>query len=89
MKQPATLPIAWITLRILVVLNWVYAAVVLAILVGLFSAPQWTMTAIGIAPAAQSAHLPTSPQGRSIGRRTMPRSTRDPSPTGPLALRAA
>lgn len=57
MKQPATLPIAWITLRILVVLNWVYAAVVLTILVGLFSAPQWTMTAIGIAPAAQSAPL--------------------------------
>ena len=57
MKQPPTLPIAWITLRILVVLNWVYAAVVLAILVGLFSAPQWTMTAIGIAPAAQSAPL--------------------------------
>ena len=57
MKQPATLSIAWMTLRILIILNWIYAAIVLAIIVGLLFAPQWTMTAIGIAPGAQSPLL--------------------------------
>ena len=47
MKQPATLPIAWITLRILVVLNWVYAAVVLAILVGLFAMQRFGTHRVG------------------------------------------
>jgi hypothetical protein len=50
MKHSTALPAAWITLRILIVLNWVYAAVVASILAGLFTSPQWTLTALGFSP---------------------------------------
>src|ERR1051325_1264515 len=53
----AVLPIAYVGLRVLIVLNWIYGAVVLAILAGMFLAEQWTFTALGIPPAAQSAPL--------------------------------
>ena len=57
MPNPSStaLPIAYIVLRILIVLNWIYGAIVLAILVGLFAAGPWTMTALGVPPPAQSA----------------------------------
>jgi hypothetical protein len=55
--SPTALPIAYVVLRILIVLNWVYGAIVLAILVGLFAAEQWTMTALGLPPSAQSGLL--------------------------------
>ncbi len=54
---PTSLPIAYGGLRLLIVLNWIYGAVVLAILVGLFAAAQWTISAIGIPASAQSASL--------------------------------
>ena len=54
---PAALPVARILLKLLVVLNWIYAAVVLAILAGLVSNAAWTMTALGFAPADQTAAL--------------------------------
>ena len=59
MTRPSStaLPVASIVLRILIVLNWIYGAIVLAILVGMFAAEQWTMTALGIPPAAQSGPL--------------------------------
>jgi hypothetical protein len=53
----AALPIASIVLRILIVLNWIYGAIVLAILVGMIAAQQWTMNALGIPAAAQSFSL--------------------------------
>jgi hypothetical protein len=59
MPRPSStaLPIAHVGLRILIVLNWVYGAVVLAILVGMFAAEPWTMTALGVPPSAQSGPL--------------------------------
>jgi hypothetical protein len=59
MSRPAStaLPIAYVGLRILIVLNWIYGAIVLAILVGMLTAGQWTMTALGVPPLAQSAVL--------------------------------
>ena len=51
MKRSTALPAAWITLRILIVLNWIYAAIVLAILIGLFANPQWTLAALGVSPS--------------------------------------
>jgi hypothetical protein len=51
------LPIANVGLRVLIVLNWIYGATVLAILVGLFAAEQWTMTALGVPPSAQFGPL--------------------------------
>jgi hypothetical protein len=58
-SSTAALPIAYVVLRLLIVLNWIYAAIVLAILVGLFAAGSWTMTALGVSPSAQSVALIT------------------------------
>ncbi len=59
MSRPSStaLPIAYVVLRILIVLNWIYGAIVLAILIGMFTADHWTMTALGIPPLAQSGPL--------------------------------
>jgi hypothetical protein len=54
---PSALPIAHGGLRLLIVLNWIYGAVVLAILVGMFLAGAWTLTALGIPPASQTSAL--------------------------------
>ena len=52
---PVALRVTQLVLRLLVVLNGVYGAVVLAILVGLFVAAPWTLTALGFGPAADAA----------------------------------
>src|SRR6266700_1287381 len=59
MSRPSSsaLPIAHAGLRILIVLNWLYGACVFAILVGMLAAEQWTMTALGVPPSAQSGSL--------------------------------
>ena len=59
MPRPSStaLPIAYVGLRILIVLNWIYGAIVLAILVGMFAAEQWTMTALGVPPSAEFGPL--------------------------------
>jgi hypothetical protein len=59
MSRPSStaLPIAYAGLRILIVLNWLYGACVFAILVGMFAAEQWMMTALGFPPSAQSGPL--------------------------------
>lgn len=54
---PASLTAARIALRILIPLNWIYGAIVLAILVGMFTAARWTMTAIGLPPSPESGAL--------------------------------
>lgn len=54
---PNALTLSWITLRILILLNWIYGAVVLAILAGLLAAAGWTMTALGVPSSAQAAPL--------------------------------
>jgi hypothetical protein len=51
------LTISHIVLNLLIVANWIYGAVVLAILLGLLGAAQWTMTALGIPPAALTPSL--------------------------------
>lgn len=55
--SPSPLPLAHGGLRILIVLNWMYGAVVLAILVGLLVDGQWTLAAIGVPVVAQSGPL--------------------------------
>jgi len=51
MTRPSSvaLPIAWVTLRILVVLNWVFCACILALLIYTFIDEPWTMKALGVA----------------------------------------
>jgi hypothetical protein len=59
MPRPSStaLPIAYVVLRILIVLNWIYGAIILAILVGMIAAGQWTLTALGLPASAQSGPL--------------------------------
>jgi hypothetical protein len=59
MIRPAAsaLPIAATGLRLLIVLNWLYGAVVLAILIGLIAAGRWTLGALGVPSADQTAAL--------------------------------
>ena len=47
---PALLPIAYVVLRILIVVNWLSGAAILALLVATIVAEQWTFTALGITP---------------------------------------
>ena len=44
----AALPILFVVLRILIVLNWVLGVAVLALLTAMFVTPDWTMRALGI-----------------------------------------
>jgi len=48
MSRPSStaLPIANAVLRVLIVLNWIYGAVVFAILIGMLAAEQWTLAAL-------------------------------------------
>ena len=52
MNHSPALPIAWITLRTLIVVNWLSGMAILALLVATIVAEQWTFTALGIAPSS-------------------------------------
>ena len=47
MAHSSALPVAWITLRILIMLNWLSGAAILALLTAMIVAEQWTFTALG------------------------------------------
>jgi hypothetical protein len=47
----AALPIAYVALRILIVLNWLSGLAILALLTATIVAEEWTFTALGITPA--------------------------------------
>ena len=53
----AALPIAYVVLRILIVVTWVTGAMVLALLVATVTSPEWTMHALGIGPDDQIRRL--------------------------------
>ena len=53
----AALPTAYVVLRILVVLNWLSGAAILALLTATIVAEKWTMTALGIGPTSEIARL--------------------------------
>lgn len=59
MSQPyaAALPITHVVLRILVVLNWVFGAAILGLLVALPINRQWIMTALGVPPSPEAERL--------------------------------
>jgi hypothetical protein len=50
MKQSAVLPIAWISLRLLAILNWFGGACIFALLTATIVAQDWTFRALGITP---------------------------------------
>ena len=51
MKDSTALPVAWITLQVLIVFNWLVGAAILALLMATIVAEQWTFTALGITPS--------------------------------------
>jgi len=53
-NQSTALPVAYVVLRILIVLNWIYGALILALLSYTFVNQPWTFRAIGIPVADQS-----------------------------------
>jgi hypothetical protein len=53
MRHSTALPLAWVTLRILIVLNWLGAACIGALLIATLVAREWTFTALGITPQDQ------------------------------------
>ena len=55
-KQPAALPIAHVVLRILIVLNWLFGAAILALLV-VMPNEQWIMAAFKIPPSPDADRL--------------------------------
>ena len=52
MKHSSALPIAWVTLRILIILNLLWGAAILALLIATIVAEQWTFAALGITNAS-------------------------------------
>ena len=48
MKQSSALTAAWVFLHILILLNWLFGAAVLALVTATVVAREWTMTALGI-----------------------------------------
>ncbi|MEO6433095.1 MAG: hypothetical protein ABIO29_03835 [Sphingomicrobium sp.] len=54
MAKSPVLPVAYVALRLLVLLNWVYGAIVASILVGLLIRAPWLMTALGVPAASQT-----------------------------------
>lgn len=57
--ESAALPAAQVLLRLLVVLNWLSGAAILALLLATLIAEQWTMNALGIAPSSEIPRLLT------------------------------
>jgi hypothetical protein len=55
-SSPAALPIASVVLRILIVVNWLYGAAILALLV-FMPHERWIMTELGLAPSPEADRL--------------------------------
>jgi len=60
MKSSAALPVAYVFLRILIVLNWLSGAGILVLLIATIVAEQWTFRALGI---TDSSGIPQSIAG--------------------------
>jgi nitrate reductase gamma subunit len=56
-KNWTVLSVASVTLRVLIVLNWLFGAGILVLLIATIIAPQWTFTALGIAPSTAMASM--------------------------------
>ena len=52
MRHPTPLRATWVTLRILIVLNWILGALIFALLAISFQAKEWTWRALGLGAVA-------------------------------------
>jgi hypothetical protein len=53
MSRSTALPIAWVMLRILILLNWLGGLAILALLTATIVAEEWTFTALGIGTSSE------------------------------------
>jgi Protein of unknown function (DUF2975) len=51
-KHSSVLAVAWVTLRAVIVLNWLFGAAILTLLMATIIAEQWTFTALGVPPSS-------------------------------------
>jgi hypothetical protein len=56
-RNYSALPIAYVALRIFILLNWLSGAAVLALLTATVVAEEWTMNALGISPSSEIRRL--------------------------------
>jgi hypothetical protein len=56
-SHSAALPIAHLALRVLLALNWLFGAGILALLIATLVAEQWTFTALGIPPSSETRSM--------------------------------
>jgi hypothetical protein len=56
-KNSSALPLASVTLRVLIVLNWLGGAAILALLTATVIAEQWTFTALGFPPSSTTPSM--------------------------------
>ena len=56
MSRSAALPLAWITLRILIILNWLVGAAILVLLVAM-PTRQWIMSALELSPSPEAERI--------------------------------
>jgi Protein of unknown function (DUF2975) len=61
----AALPIAYVALRILIVVNWLFGAAILALLV-VMPTEQWIMSALGLSPSPEADRLTTGLQAIAV-----------------------
>jgi len=52
MKRSTALLATWVTLRILIVLNWIFGALIVALLAISFQAEEWTWRGLGVGAIA-------------------------------------
>lgn len=52
MRRSSELPLARATLRTLIILNWLFGAAILTLLIATIVAERWTFTALGIPPSS-------------------------------------
>jgi hypothetical protein len=57
MKHSTALPIARLVLRLLILVNWLFGAGILVILIGSLTHEPWMMTALGVPPSPETQSL--------------------------------
>src|SRR6478752_4737596 len=57
MRHSTALPLAWIALRILTIINWIGGAFISTLLIATLVAREWTFTALGIGPEDQTRSM--------------------------------
>ena len=57
MKNSSVFPVARVTLRAVIVFNWLFGGAILTLLMATLIAEQWTFTALGIPPTSQTGAI--------------------------------